>query len=409
VDFEMHYTPEQEALRAEVRAWLDANLPAGFEETVPWDSDDYTPEMYEFAKDFRHKLGQKGWLAASWAKEYGGGGMTSAEQIVIDEELAKRIVPNTGDLGIVWLAPALMVWGTEEQKQRWMPLMLKGEKIVWQAFTEPEAGSDLASLQMRAVEDGDHWVLNGNKIFIGTKHYPDLIYTLAVTDPEAPRHQNISAFVIDPATPGVSWTPLDLAMGGGKSSIFFEDARVPKANMIGGEGGRGKGWRVAQSTLEIEHGGGGRIVEREPLVERFIQYCKTAIRHGQPLAKDPAVRAKLGEMYARSQVGRLIGVRNYDMRLRGERPGFRGPQFALWNKLHNPWMVKQIMDITGPVAAATDPDFRVLRGRVEFHQREGIVTHPGGTPEIQKVIMAQALGLSRATARTAAPGGGEHN
>ena len=115
MDFEMHYTPEQDALRAEVRAWLSQTIPPGFEETVPYDSDDYSAEMYEFAKEFRRKLGEKGWLAASWPKEFGGGGMTAEDQIVIDEELAKRIIPNTGDLGIVWLAPALMVWGTDEQ------------------------------------------------------------------------------------------------------------------------------------------------------------------------------------------------------------------------------------------------------------------------------------------------------
>lgn len=399
MDFEMHYTEEQEALRKEVRAFLDSYIPAGFEETVPFDSDEYTDEMYEWGKEFRHQLGMRGWLALAWPKEVGGGGRTGAEQLVVDEEVAKRWVPNTGDLGIVWLAPALTRWGTDEQKRRWMPPIMKGEQIVWQAFTEPEAGSDLASLQMRAVEDGDHYVINGTKIFIGTKHYPDLIYTLAVTDPEAPRHQNISAFIVDPKTPGVSWHPLDGYSGGGKSTIYFEDARIPKENMIGGPEGRGKGWQVAQSTLEIEHGGSGRAVEREPLIDKFIAWCKTATRHGQPLSKDPVVREKLAEMYARSQVGRVLGLRNYHMRQTGQRFGYRGSQFSLWGKQHNPWMVQQIMEIAGPLAAATDPELRLLRGQVENHQRQGIVTHPGGTPEIQKVIMGQAMGLSRSAAR----------
>jgi len=401
----MHYTPEQEALRREVRAWLDANIPAGFEETVPFDGDDYDDAMYEWARAFRHKLGQQGWLAAAWPKEYGGGGRTQAEQVVIDEELARRMLPNTGDLGIVWLAPALMVWGTEEQKLRWLPPIMQGEKIVWQAFTEPEAGSDLASLQMRATEDGDHFVLNGNKVFIGSKHYPDLIYTLAVTDSRAPRHQNITAFIVDPKTPGVSWNRLDLHSGGGKSIIYFEDARVPRENVIGAENGVGKGWRVAQSTLEIEHGGGGRIVERNPLLDRFIAYCKRTMRHGQPLTKDPVVRDKLANMYIRGQVGRLLGMRNYSMRQTGQKFGYRGSQFALWGKTNNPFLVQQIMEIAGPLAATTDPELRLLRGQVEFHQREGIVTHPGGTPEIQKVIMAQALGLSRSATRTGAGSG----
>jgi len=259
MDFELSYSVEQEAFRKEVQDWLVVNLPKEFEDSVPPDAQDYTLEHFNFAREFRKKLGAQGWLAPTWPKEQGGGGLTVAHQIVLEEEMARHEIPSVGDLGLTLGAPAINAWGTEEQKKRILPAILKGEIVVWQVFTEPGAGSDLASLKTRAVEDGDDYVLNGNKIFVGSKYTADYLYTLAVTDPEAPRHQNIGAFIIPAETAGVSVHQLDLIAGGGKRAIFFDDVRVPKENMLGG---RGQGWWVAQTTLELEHGGGGAVAPR---------------------------------------------------------------------------------------------------------------------------------------------------
>ncbi|MCX6022127.1 MAG: acyl-CoA dehydrogenase family protein [Chloroflexi bacterium] len=392
MDFELNYSAEQEAFRNEVRTWLNENLPAAFEESVPPDQQDYSQEHFAFAREFRKKLGSKGWLAPTWPKEQGGGGLTVAHQIVLEEELGDRHIPAVGDLGLTLGAPAINAWGNEEQKQRFLPPILKGEIVVWQVFTEPGAGSDLASLRTRAVEDGDDFVLNGNKIFVGQKYTADYLYTLAVTDPEAPRHQNIGAFIIPAETAGVTVHHLDLIAGGGKRAIFFDDVRVPKANMLGG---KGQGWWVAQTTLELEHGGGGRVSGRNRLVDMLIDYCRDTERGGNRLGDDPDIRRRLTELYIRAERSRLIGLRNYWQRNAGVRQTYEGSQFSLTNKMFMPDLATAMLEILGPSTLIKDNKWKLARGEFENWQRQSTATHPGGTPEVQKVIMARSMGLSR--------------
>ncbi len=404
MDFAVTYTPEQQAFRAEVRAWLDAAIPAEIEARFPADMQELTEEQYWWTRDFRRKLGERGWLAPTWAREYGGGGLTTDHQMVLEEELGRRRIPNLGDLGINLGAPAIHHWGTDEQKRRFLPPILRGEVVTWQVFTEPEAGSDLASLRTRAVEDGDDYVINGNKIFVGARFQADYLYTLAVTDPEAPRHQNISAFMVPADSAGLTITALDLIAGGGKRAIYFEDVRVPRENLVGGEAGRGKGWWVAQTTLELEHGGSGRVT-RDPLVDKFIAYCKETRHNGAPLSSDPRVKQILAEIYIRSHVGRLLGTRNYWMRTSAKRFSYEGSQFALWGKTFNPWLAKQVREVLGPYALTGDTRLAAILEEIENQQRQSLATHPGGTPEIQKVIMARAIGVSRTPQRPAESGG----
>ena len=401
MDFEQHYTAEQEAFRGEVRAWLDATIPAGFEDTVPFDVQRQSEQQFLWGKEFRRKLGEKGWLSPTWPVELGGGGLTVAHQVVIEEELAKHNLPFCGDLGISLAAPALRAWGTDEQKARFIPPMLRGEVITWQLFTEPEAGSDLAALKLPAVEDGDDYVLNGMKIFVGHTWYAEWLYVLAVTDPEAPRHQNISAFIVPSNTPGITISHLPLIGGMGKKTVYFENVRVPKANLIGEAKGRGKGWWVAQTTLELEHGADGRVLPREPLVDDLIRYCRETTCFGRPISADGEVQDALAEIHIRSHVGRLLGWRNHWMQSTGQKFTYQGSQFSLWGKTFGPWLVEETQKILGPYAALDDEQWGPLRGAVENHQRQGIITHPGGTPEIQRVIMARALSLSKSPNRTA--------
>lgn len=392
MDFELNYSAEQQAFRQDVRAWLEVNLPKEFEDSVPPDQQDYAPEHFEFAREFRKKLGAVGWLAPTWPKEQGGGGLTVAHQIVLEEELAKHNIPAVGDLGLTLGAPAINAWGTDEQKKRFIPPILKGEIVVWQVFTEPGAGSDLASLKTRAVEDGDDFVINGNKIFVGQKYTADYLYTLAVTDPEAPRHQNIGAFIIPAETPGVTVHHLDLMAGGGKRAIFFDDVRVPKENLIGG---RGQGWWVAQTTLELEHGGGGAATPRDQLVDQLIDYARTTVRNGKRLGDDPDVRKRLVEAYIRAERIRLIGLRNYWQRNAGIKQTYEGSQFSLTRKRFMPDLATIMLEVLGPQALVKDRKWAPARAEFENWQRQSTATHPGGTIEVQKVIMARQMGLSR--------------
>lgn len=403
MDFATHYTPEQQEFRKEVRAWLDANIPRTTAQGFPADGNNLSEEQFLWMRDFRRKLGEKGWLAPLWPKEMGGGGLPVDQAVVIEEELAERDLPQIGDLGLSLGAPAIRAWGTDEQKQRFIPPILKGEIITWQVFTEPEAGSDLASLKTRAVEDGDDFVINGNKIFVGSKYHADYLYTLAVTDPTAPRHQNISAFMVPAGSPGLTITHLDLMAGGGKRMIYFEDVRVPREYLIGGDAGRGKGWWVAQTTLELEHGGSGRV-GRNKLVDKFIEYCKATRRNGRTLSSDPINQQILADMYIRSHVGRLLGLRNFWMRNSSQKFSYEGSQFSLWGKTFSPWLAEKMMEVAGPFAMIDTPDLALSRGEVENHQRQSLATHPGGTPEIQRVIMARAIGMSRSPNRTAEMG-----
>ena len=404
MDFATHYTQEQQEFRKEVRAWLDANIPKDFEEKLRPDSAEQTEEEFHWALAFRHKLGAKGWLAPLWPKDLGGGGLTMDQAVVIEEELAEHEIPPVGDLGLSLAGPAIRAWGTEEQKQRFLPPIMLGDSVVWQVFTEPEAGSDLASLKTRAVEDGDDFVVNGNKIFVGSKYTADFLYTLAVTDPTAPRHQNISAFMIPTNAPGLTITHLDLMAGGGKRMIYFEDVRVSRNNLLGGDNGRGKGWWVAQTTLELEHGGSGRVTARNKLVDQFIAYCKRATRNGKPISQDPEAQDALADMYIKSHVGRLLGLRNFWMRNSGVKFSYEGSQFSLWGKTFSPWLAKRLLEIAGPYATIDDPQWAAVRGELENQQRQSLATHPGGTPEIQKIIIARAIGMSRTPNRTAEMG-----
>jgi alkylation response protein AidB-like acyl-CoA dehydrogenase len=238
---------------------------------------------------------------------------------------------------------------------------------------------------------------------VGARYYSDYLYTLAVTDPEVPRHQNISAFMIPSNSSGLTITHLDLIAGGGKRMIYFEDVRVPRENLIGGEAGRGKGWWVAQTTLELEHGGSGRVT-RDPLIDKFIAYCRNTRRNGAPISSDPRIKQILTEIYIQSHVGRLMGTRNYWMRTSGKRFSYEGSQFSLWGKTFAPWLAKQVREVLGPYASVNDPALGSILDEIENHQRQSLATHPGGTPEIQKVIMARGIGVSRTPQRSAESG-----
>jgi len=281
MDFELtyEYTAEQQAFRKEVVAWLDASAPKR-EALDP--AIELTTEQVEVLdrqdQEWRRLLGSKGWLVPTAPKEMGGSGLTPAHAVVLNEELSKRHLTGGGP-GI--LMPAIMVHGTDEQKQRFVKPTFAGQYNVWQVFTEPEAGSDLASLRTRGVRDGDQWVVNGSKQFISGGGQPDWLFTLVNTNPEAPRHENISLLMIDAKLPGVTIQRMDLinneGPGRNQHFVFFDNVRVPADCLIGAEG---RGWAMANTTLELEHGGSGSVGGgaqqggRGSLVGRVVEYLK---------------------------------------------------------------------------------------------------------------------------------------
>ncbi len=276
---------------------------------------------------------------------------------------------------------------------------------MWQLLSEPDAGSDLAGVKMRALRDGDQYVLNGQKVFIGSDNGTDWMWTLAVTDPNGERHQNLSWFMVDASLPGITIQPMDLlgagegsARSGQKNTIFFEDVRVPASCLVGGEN---NGWRVASTHLELEHGGGGHI-GRNRFWQHLLQYCRETIRDGKPLTEDPDVRDILADIYIKGQVGRLFGLRNFWLTYAKQPKSYEGPQLSLYMKLAGLWMTGAILQAVGSEALTTDPSWGSEEGFLEGQQRNGIVLmHPGGTADIQKVSMARRIGIGRATREAA--------
>ncbi len=282
MDFEIHmtYSEEQEMFRREVICWLEAQAPKTKEERarVLGPSPSGGAEGERGNTPWTRLLGGKGWYAPTVSKEMGGGGLTSEHAVVLNEELTKRDLPAGGAGSNV---PAIMIHGTEEQKQRFVVPYYRGELRIWTCLTEPEAGSDLASLKTRAIRDGDEWVLNGSKQFISGAGKPDYLYVLANTSPNAPRHENLSLFLVPGESSGLTIQKMDLIgmqeFGGGQHFVYFDNVRVPALNLIGQEG---KGWTIVNTKLELEHGGSGSVGGaaeggRSGSLLRIIEYLKT--------------------------------------------------------------------------------------------------------------------------------------
>ena len=400
MDFEPTYTPEQEEFRQEVRGWLAENVSPDI--AHPPDSINITEEQYQLRRGLGRKLGEKGWLWATAPEEYGGGGLSLDHAVVIEEEVDSYglTIPPYYDSGGRLGGASIMVWGTEEQKQTFLPPIFRGEVRTWQLLTEPEAGSDLANAKMSADRDGDEYVINGQKIYVGSSLGCDYMWTITCTDNEAPRHQNLGWFMIPADLPGITIQPMELLISGGesgagsgvKNTVFFDNVRVPAFNLIGGEN---EGWKVATTHLELEHGTGGRI-GRNWLVDHLFEYCRENQRNGQPLTKDPDVRDKLIDVYIEAEIARLFNLRNYWMRHSKAEITYEGPQASYWRKMSGLRMSQSILDILGPSALTFDPQWGAAEGHMEAHQRSAIVAiHPGGTADIQKLIMARRIGIGR--------------
>src|SRR5213594_2017647 len=295
MDFEVTYTAEQERFRAEVRAWLEANVPPELAERPRDEAENY--QQYLLRRKLGRKLGEKGWLYPTAPTEYGGGGLSVDHTIILEEEVDRLdlSLPPYYDSGGRLGSASILVWGTDEQKERFLPPIYRGEVRTWQLLTEPGAGSDLAGVRMTtAVRDGEAYVIKGQKIFVGSDNGTDRIWLIACTDPKGKRHENLSWFMIDANLPGISMQPMELMGTGGeggtdsgvKQTVFFDDVRVSALSLVGGEN---KGWTVATTHLELEHGGGGRI-GRNRVWDRLLRYCQETKRDGVPLSQQQDVR-----------------------------------------------------------------------------------------------------------------------
>jgi alkylation response protein AidB-like acyl-CoA dehydrogenase len=338
------YSPEAEVYREKVHAFLAEQLPPSWRGIGSLEGDEFTT----FVADWRRTLYEAKYLAPGWPQEYGGAGLSALEQVIVAEEFAKAGVPTGGPndvFGIQMLGNTLLQWGTEEQKRHYLPRILSGEDLWCQGYSEPNAGSDLSNLALRAELDGDQWILNGQKIWTSAGHLADHIFTLARTDPDAPRHKGISFLLVDMRQPGVEVRPIKMISGDSEfNEVFYTDAVCPKHEVVGGVN---NGWAVAMTLLGYERGEAAATlpVRFQGELDRLLLLAKERGR-----ADDPVIRQRLAWCYSKVQIMRWIGMRTLTRFLAGHHPGPDGGIFKLyWSEYHRV-VTELAVDILGAEA-----------------------------------------------------------
>jgi len=388
VDFAVRYTEQQTGFRRVVRDWLTENVPPAVV-----GSDEHFEDLatYQARRQLGRLLGRRGWLYPMSPAELGGGGLGLDSALVISEELGRfgLDLPPYYDSGGVLGSAAILRWGSEAQKRRLLPPIFRGEQRTWQLLTEPGAGSDLAAVSTTARNEGDHYVLNGQKVFVGSLHGADAMWTIVRTGEPDDRHHNLAWFMLDARLPGITVQPQHLIGGIDKNTVFLDDVRVPTDNLVGGEN---RGWEVASTHLDHEHGLRSDRVLGRKLDELWSVVAGRARDHA---TADPVMLDTLAQLFVRKEVVRLLGIRNYWLTMEGSPRTYEGSQGYLMEKTATQWAARALLDAFGP-AALTDADQHPSSAALVVQQTLGVLSmHGGGTGEIQRMLIARHLGLGR--------------
>src|SRR6202158_2817850 len=325
------FSTEDESFRVELRSWLEANLPRRERsEQAEGAFSDEGASHWERRVAWHKQMHAGGLGGIGWPKEYCVRGATLTQQLVYGEEMSRAHAPAlVNQLGTMLVGPTLIQWGTEEQKKRYVPKILSADEIWCQGYSEPNSGSDVASLQTRAVEEGDYFVVNGQKVWTSDAHHADMCILLVRTDPDAPKHKGISYLVVDMHSPGITVRPLVQITGErGFNEVFFEDVRVPKKNLIGE---KNQGWQVAITTLMFERSGIGGGRDMMGQVKELVELAKTVRSNGHTAREDTRVRPRLGGFACEAAALRYTGFRQLTRRLKGLPPGPEGSVLKLCN------------------------------------------------------------------------------
>jgi alkylation response protein AidB-like acyl-CoA dehydrogenase len=371
-------TTEEQSFRDEVRAWLNENDPGP--------EPDGEEAKFEFRRAWQRQMHDAGWAGISWPKEYGGRGATLIEQAIFSEEMSRAKAPSPANvLGLVMGGPVVIAHGSEEQKERFLEPILSGEEIWCQGFSEPESGSDLASLKTKAVRDNGTWRVTGQKVWTTYAHEAKWCMLLARSDTDAPKHKGLTYFICDMEQDGIEVRPLRQITGEAEfNEIFLEAAQVPEENVVGGEG---NGWNVAITTLMHERAGLGAasaISVRRDLDELI------ALINERGFGDDPVIRQRIAELKIGVEALRLGALRALTQQMK---VGIPGPEGSLskweWATL-NQGLTELAVDVLGSEALEPDSEwaYRFLRARANSIE--------GGTTEVMKNIIAErVLGLPR--------------
>ena len=384
------FSESEEAFREELKSWLNTELAAR-----PG-SDSNPDSEWAFNLEMRRKLAEKGWLTMAWPEEYGGQSASHMMQVIFAEEMSYNNAPGRDVFGTKMMAPTLMIHGTEDQKQQFLPPVSRGDVQWCQGYSEPESGSDLASLQTRAIEDGDDFVVNGTKVWTSGAHRADHIMVLTRTDPDAPKHRGISFLLCDMNTPGISVNPI-INMAGDHSfnMVTFEDVRIPKKNLVGEQN---RGWYVGATLLDFERSGVDYSAGAKRTLEELVDFAKTNSKNGVLLANDPVTRNRLSDLAIEVEVSKLISYNIAWMQGQGLVPNKEASMGKVLGTELQQHVSETGMHMLG-MHGQLEPGSKhaPLEGKVEhMYLTDVSQTIQAGTSEIQRNIIAtRGLGLPR--------------
>lgn len=385
---DFRFTPEQEDLRKEIREFLVKEAPKESLES----RDDVWANMEANDREFNRKVGKRGWIGMTWPKEYGGGGRTYIDRLVVNEEMLAWGAP----IASYWSAdrqmgPSILSFGSEEQKRYFIPRMVKGELSFCIGMSEPEAGSDVAAVQTRAVERDDHFIINGQKLWTGGAHFADYIYLFARTDPDAPKHRGITQLVVDLTLPGITVRPLENQLGSAEfCEVFFDNVRVPKTALIGEVN---RGWQQLVSQLDYERSGMERIMSNRPLFLDFIDYAKES-----GMFKDVLVRHKVADLEVGYEVGRLLCYQVAYALTKGGSPSYEACVAKVYGQEYMQRVATEITEMLGMYGQLMPGSkWAPLAGRPakRYLFAPGYSLMAGSSEILRNIIAIRGLGLPR--------------
>lgn len=387
------FSPAEEQLRSEIRAFLQARLPADWD-TAAWTLDPDGEERRTLARELRRQLGEHRWLAAAWPEEFGGRGARQIQQTLINEELAAIDSPADPGQGVHLVGPALMLFGSPEQQQRYLPRIARGHDQWATLYSEPGAGSDLASIQTTAIRDGDEYILNGHKIWASGAAEANMGWVAARTDPHAPKHRGISTFVMPMDAPGVEIRPVANMAGSRRlTEVFLHNVRVPAEHLVGTEH---RGWYQAATTLDYERSGVATFATGRRHVEHLVRMVR---QQPELTTRHPATRYELADRWIELQVGFNIAYRIPLLQEQGIAPNHESSVSRLYGAEMTQRIAATGIELLGMAGQlAPGSEFAPLGGALARGYLESVgATIAGGTSEVQRNVIAQrGLGLPRA-------------
>lgn len=386
MDFSFSY--EQKKFREEVRQFLEEEIRQGtFEPNCDvW--------MTGNSPEFSRKVAQRGWIGLIWPKEYGGQGRNNVDRLILTEEMLHYGAPTACH----WFADrqvgrAILAHGTEEQKKEFIPKIIRGDAFFAVGMSEPEAGSDLASLQTRATKDGDYYVIDGQKVWT-TGQFRNYIYLVARTDPQAPKHKGISEFILDMSSHGITIHPLVVITGEAEfNEVFFDNVRVHKRYLIGEEN---RGFYQILNQLDYERSGIERLMGNYPLFDALIKFAKETKRNGKPLSQEPLIRNKLSQLQIEFEVGRLLVYRVAVVMDEGRAPNWEAAMSKTYCTTFEKCLANAAMEILGPYGQLmADSKLCPIRGLAprSYLGSKGYSLQGGTTEILKNIIALRQLGL----------------